>query len=422
MTAVVWPTLQRPAAAAVAAVLLRLGLALARGTLARPELFETERIVRNLLAGRGYTYEFLGAMYAAFHSTLPYDLLTAGVYALTGGSQTAMLVVEWGCTALACLVVGRLGARLGGPAVAGFSAWLVAIHPGLLIYDATKLAQLSLDVLLIAASVLAFVRWAEHPALRRAAVAGLLTGLVMYERGTLGLFFVGAVGCMKSAGGLSWKRWAQQGVLYALCSLFVVAPWMTRNARIYDRFVPMMSTTWMALWTGNHVGTTGTVHTDDGRPVQTLAYPPLRAALRGATTEMDQMDAFRDATRIYFLDHPDQAWQVYWRKLGFFWWRSPVTGLLYPPVWTQVYTWWYLGLLLSGLVGLWVTMRRQQSWVVVGLLLWLAVSFSAVQSLFYVGGRHRWFIEPLLGTLSAAGCRSIWQAAASWRRRVSQNE
>jgi hypothetical protein len=48
-------------------------------------------------------------------------------------------------------------------------------------------------------------------------------------------------------------------------------------------------------------------------------------------------------------------------------------------------------------------------------MLWLvallAVCFSAGQAVFYIGGRHRWTIEPVLGLLSATGVWWLWQRA-----------
>ena len=68
--------LLHPASAAAAAVAIRAMLALWWGSLARPRhIFETDELVRNWFAGRGYTFHFLGTDYRSFHSALPYDLL-----------------------------------------------------------------------------------------------------------------------------------------------------------------------------------------------------------------------------------------------------------------------------------------------------------------------------------------------------------
>jgi hypothetical protein len=79
--------LLHPASAAAAAIVIRAALALWRGTLATSQVFETEVLIRNWFAGRGYVYRFLGTDYRSFHSMLPYDLLYAGVYGLSEGHR-----------------------------------------------------------------------------------------------------------------------------------------------------------------------------------------------------------------------------------------------------------------------------------------------------------------------------------------------
>ncbi len=400
--------LKRPGTAAIVAIVIRAVVAWQRGTIAAPEPYETERIVRNWLAGRGFTHVFLGTTYRSFHSLLPYDLLTAAVYSVTGGSQTAMLCMQWVCSALLVLVIGRLGQRLVGSGGVAFAVWLVAFHPGLIVYDATKLQQISFDALLVAGGVLAFVRWAESPSVMRSAVAGLLTGLLMYERGTMALFFPVAALWVKRVSGLSWAQWGRQATPYVVVASLVVLPWTVRNVLVHRRFVPMMTTTWMALWKGNNEITIGTEYV--GHETILVHLPaPLHEAIGGAT-ELQQMDAFRAAALQFIRQHPEGVLRLFFQKLRFFWWRSPHTGLLYSGTWMSAYQAWYLFFIGWALVGTRVLVNGdQQGWAIGRLILWLAVLFSAGQCVFYVAGRHRFTIEPMLALLSATGLSWMWQ-------------
>jgi 4-amino-4-deoxy-L-arabinose transferase-like glycosyltransferase len=402
-----------PLTAAVAAVLVRTMLALWWNTLARPEPFETERLVGNWLAGHGYVYRFLGADYRSFNSLVPYSLLYAAVYGLSGGSPGANLVAQWVFAALLCVVVWHLGVRLGGPRVGGLAAWLAALHPGLVAYDATKLVQFSLDATLVAAALLAFVRWAEVPSVARAAGGGLLTGLLMYERGTMGLFFPVALLWVKRAGHLSWRPWIRQVALYGAVALLVLLPWLVRNAVVHQRFVGMMTTTWMALWEGNNEAATGTEFTTAGRPMKFAHSPELAQRLEGKN-EVEQMEAFRNAALTFIRTQPAAAVGLYVRKLTYFWWQSPYTGLWYPRRWTVVSQTWYLVFIGFAALGLVMLARAgPEPWAIARLILWLAVCFSAGQAVFYIGGRHRWTIEPVLGLLTATG---LWWSVSRLRR------
>jgi 4-amino-4-deoxy-L-arabinose transferase-like glycosyltransferase len=404
--------LLHPASAAAAAVLVRAGLALWQGTLRAPKMFETEDIVRNWFGGRGFTYHFLGTDYQSFHSALPYDLLYAAVYGISGGHPGANLVVQWLFAALLCVVIYHLGMRLGGPLVAGLGAWLAAFHPGLVAYDATRLVQFSFDATLVAAGLLAFVRWAERPTVARAGCAGLLTGLLMYERGTMGLFFPLALLWVRRAGHLAWPRWIRQSAVYGLVVVLLIVPWMVRNALVHGRVV-FMTTTWIALWQGNNEAATGAEFTADGRPMKS-AYPPeLAERLQGAG-ELEQAAVFRDAALAFIRAHPLRVVELYVRKLGFFWWRSPTTGIRYPPAWLTAYQAWYLVFIGCAALGF-VRLARGEPGpaAVARLLVWLAVAFSLGQAVFYVAGRHRWTIEPVLGLLTAAGIGWLWHR---WRK------
>ncbi len=390
--------LLHPATAAIAAVLARGILAMATGAYWHPEYFESETLVRNWLGGHGYTYSFLGTVYRSFHSMLPYDGLTAAVYACTGGSHTAMLVVQWGCAAALCVMVGRLAYRCGGAWVAGGAAWLVALHPGFLAYDAMKLQQFSFDACLVVGFLLAIVRWAETPSHIRACAAGGFTGLLMYERGTMALVFPLVLFWVKRRGRVSWRDWTRQVVAYGIAASLVLAPWMIRNMCVYHRVMPMMTTTGMALWKGNHEGATGTEYTADGRSI--LAQAP--AGLEGAS-ELQQMELFHAEAMRFLRHHPVAAWQLYWRKLGYFWWMSPHAGLTYPRLWLVVYQLWYVLMCGAALAGTWA-MRKDAAQRGLAQLMWIVgIGFSVGQAIFYIAGRHRWTIEPVLLMLAAVG-------------------
>jgi hypothetical protein len=397
-----------PASAAAAAVLVRAALALGWGTFWKPRIFETEHMIRNWFAGRGYVYHFLGTDYHSYHSAIPYDFLYGAVYALSGGRPGANLVVQWLFAALLVAAVWHLGLRLGGPVVAGIGGWLAALHPGLVAYDATQLVQFSFDATLVAAALLAFVRWAEHPSFGRAACAGLLTGVLMYERGTMGLFFPVALLWVRGVGRLAWTRWFRLAALYGAVVVLLLLPWTVRNAIVQGRLVPLMSTTWIALWQGNNEAATGTEFTADGGFMKWTHSPELSRRIEGKS-EVEQMEAFRDEALTFIRTHPDRAAELYLRKLTFFWWRSPDTGRWYPARWLIVYQAWYVLFLGCAILGVVVLARGEpEPWALARLILWLAVCFSAGQAIFYIGGRHRWTIEPILGLLTATGVSWLW--------------
>lgn len=383
-----------PGGAALAAFTLRLAATLITGSWRNLESFEQETIVRNLVAGRGLTFQFLSTTYRSFHSNLVSDAIAAFVYVVSGGSETALLVAQWCAAALLALVLGRLGARLGGPRPAALGAWLYAVHPALLIYDTTKLHQVTFDALLVALFVLSLARWRERSSYRAAALAGLLAALCTYERASIALFVI--------AGALWVRHWRGLPV-YALVIATVIAPWTIRNAYMHHRFIPLTTQAGLVLWKGNHEGATGTEFTSDGRPMLYALPPALKQRLSQANTELAQMDLFGGLARDFIRAHPGTAVQLYLVKLYYFWWRSPATGHYYWPWYSDVYQAWYTLLFSCGAYGAWVCWRNP----LVRLILLLGVCFSAVQAVLYVAGRHRLTIEPTMELLAAAGMLAL---------------
>jgi hypothetical protein len=382
-----------PWLAAATAFALRALASVVLHRFSQPETFEQELIVRNLLAGRGLSYWFLDTTYRSFHSNLVTDGIVAAVYLATGYSRSAVLVVQWVGASALVLVLGRVGARLGSK-VAVVVAWLFALHPAFIVYDATKLQQVSLDALIVGALVLSLIRLRERPTLGRALAVGALGAAAIYERPVLGLFFVV---------GVVWAR-ASAGRAVAALALAValVAPWTLRNTVVHGRLVLLSTQSGLALWKGNHEGATGTEFDGEGRPLLDVLPDELRHRVLDAPTELGQMDAFRDAALAFIRSSPRAAAQLYATKLGLFWWRSSATGASYPGWWTPVYQSFYGALLLAGAFGVWRA-RGRESWRVVGLILLLGATFSAGQALLYVAGRHRFTIEPVLLVLSASG-------------------
>jgi len=107
-------------------------------------------------------------------------------------------------------------------------------------------------------------------------------------------------------------------------------------------------------------------------------------------------------------------------KLWYFWWFTPQAGLLYPTSWFRMYQAVYVMLVVLvglGFVGHWrapgmVPLDRHAARLVGGVCL----SIALVQSLFYIEGRHRLAIEPLLVMFAGQGLWWLWGMRHGWRQ------
>jgi hypothetical protein len=147
----------------------------------------------------------------------------------------------------------------------------------------------------------------------------------------------------------------------------------------------------------------------DRQPILEVAPEPFKQAIFAAD-ELQRYDLFEEAALEYIAADPVGFVQRTMTKFGYFWWFAPETGLLYEPLWLEVYRVLYGAALLLAVPGVWFAFRsaRQSQRAATLLVLLFVLEIAAAQSLFYVEGRHRWLVEPLLLLYSARGLLLVW--------------
>jgi hypothetical protein len=154
----------------------------------------------------------------------------------------------------------------------------------------------------------------------------------------------------------------------------------------------------LVFWLGNNPDSTGSATDTAGLPVIRKAPP----GLLNAKTEVERDRVFREAAWQYIRAHPFAAIGRYAQRLYYFWWFSPQWGAAFSPMLKLAYRAWWLALLALMAIGA-TTNRSRDVWFLVA----LAVLISLIQSVYYVEGRHRLAIEPLLLPLAAQGVNRV---------------
>jgi 4-amino-4-deoxy-L-arabinose transferase-like glycosyltransferase len=370
------------------------------GAYLRPQVFEYEEVASNLLAGRGYLYQAPdGGDYFASQSSPLYIVLTAGVYLLTNHSQAVMLFLQavmGGVTAaLAAWLGGRVFSRRAGVAAGA----LVAIDPGLVVYGA-QLHSLTLDALANVALLCVSVAVPQRPSARRLGGLGALFGVAALTRATA-LLLVPA-----------YLLWLQRyravrlvslpAVAMLVLAVLVYSPWPIRNSVVLGQLILGSSETTEWLWRGNNPQANGGSLTSSGQRMLDVAPAQFRAEIEAAD-EAQRVPLYRDAALAFVRDQPGRAAELYLTKLKAFWWGSDATGMLYPQSWLVAYRLWYVAVMLSAVWGIWRGLRQADQRPAVVLIVVSAAIVSATQAVFYVEGRHRLAIEPLVLIMSGAG-------------------
>jgi 4-amino-4-deoxy-L-arabinose transferase-like glycosyltransferase len=282
---------------------------------------------------------------------------------------------------------------------------LVAVHPGLLVYTSTKSHPLVFDALFFTLTLLCTMRLAERMTLRRAVTLGAVVGLGALSRGTIVIFLPVAglwllLTLPRAAFTAIVTRMIQAGVVASV----ILAPWVVRSSLLHDRFVFILTTDSEDFWRGNNPWATGHSYAASGQPVVTSIPPAELADLHAQPDELSQARWFSTHARAFVRENPGAFVRLTLKKFYAFWWFAPQTGVLYSAASLRLYQAYYVAALILAAIGTWAALRGSSDAVknTVLLLAFLAI-LSGLQSLYYVEGRHRWAVEPMLLALSGCG-------------------
>jgi glycosyltransferase involved in cell wall biosynthesis/4-amino-4-deoxy-L-arabinose transferase-like glycosyltransferase len=381
----------------VLACAIRIAAGVITGGLAHPELFEYDAMAKNLLSGHGLTYTHLGIVYHSFAPPL-YSWISAASYWGTGSIAPAMLLQIAAGSALA-VVAAAIAQRLFSDRIAAIAAGcLVAVHPGLIVYSATKAHPLSYDALLFSLALWMFFLLYETPTVTRAMALGLIVGVGTLSRSTALIFLpIGAVWLLAVTPFHHWRAAVRALVIAGVTAFIVLLPWSIRDSLVHHRGLFLISTTGEDFWDGNNPYATGHSYIDADHAVINALPPEERADLERQPDEIAQSQWFMGKATAFIKADPERAARLTLVKFYHFWWFAPQTGVLYPSSWRQLYMAYYVAALVLAAAGVWKitqtgggAMRRA---LLVGAFL---LGLSVLQSVYYVEARHRWAIEPML--------------------------
>jgi len=394
-------------AIAVLAFALRLAYAAATGELRKPQVWETEQIATNLVEHHEFTFRYGNDPRTTKAYAEPlYPFVAAGVYMVTNHSLMAMVLLQLLAASATVWLLGRVATLASGRGDVGVvAALLMAVHPGFIRYSCV-LHPLVFDTFFFVAAGGAIIRYRQLPTLRRALTAAAVIGLGVLTRPTILLFLLPLVWIAWRTNDALKIRFTRSAAIIAL-TFAIVAPWTIRNAIVLHHFVLTRSGSGFVFWLGHNPYATGSAIDGSGTPVYFQAPPEFRERVRRAD-ELTRDRIFFDDAKTYIRRDPAAALIRIGNRLAYFWWFSPQWGILYSPAAKLVYVTWWMALLLLWVAGAAVC-RRFDVWFLSA----MAFLVSCGQSIYYVEGRHRLSIEPLILPMAALGALWLLQSAAS---------
>jgi 4-amino-4-deoxy-L-arabinose transferase-like glycosyltransferase len=365
-------------------------------TYLHPVTWEYENIADNILSGKGFVLDdYLGVPYKSLQPL--YAFLCAGVYSVTSHSYFAILLVQIILSLCLVAVIFQIARFLFGDNVAVLSALFTAFHPGFVYYDVFNLMPASIDSLMIATTTWLLMRCRERPTAFNVSIVGCSIGLGALSRGIIGamLPFVSAYFLIFTK--LLLKDKVKFIVILWAAVFITIAPWSIRNYIVHKEFILISSSSGEALYRGNNPYAPGTSLTADGKSASDL-WPRYITDKLATLDEVGQKKFLEREAMGFIKSDPVAFIKLYLKKIYYFWWFSHQSGAIYPKIYLKIYHLLYVPLLFFTVLGAALALAsgnknlRDGAWLIV--FIFMAICFS--QSLFYVEGRHRWLIEPLM--------------------------
>ena len=366
-------------------------------------------------------YDYLGARLAAgagfdpgpFWQPPLYPLLLGGLYATLGHDLLWPRLLQLVLGTLTAVFAVRIGARASGRATIGVAAGLlVALHGSLVFYGGELLATTPATFLGALAVLLALD---GEGSWRRAAATGATVGLGATAAGSLLLL----------AAPLAWHaarpRRAHAAVLAAAALVPVLATAAVNRARSGE-WIAISANAGINLWLGNNPDADRTAAVRPGAGWEQLVNEPFR---QGIDTPGGQDAYFARRALAYCAGQPlSCAGGLLWKarlllasrelprneSLDVVRDQSPVLQVLTARAGPAALP--YLLLLPLAGAGVWFAGRAGRRGRVA---VWAAAALAAGPVLFFVSGRHRAPLAPLLCVLAAWGALELWrQRRRAW--------
>lgn len=267
-------------------------------TIRYPDEAEYLRLARNLVDIGQYTLD--GSTPTAYRPPAYPLMLAAGMK--LGLPVVALRAIN---TAIlpACMGLLYLLLRRQYPAQAGIAVVLIMAYPVLVYTAATFYPQIPATALLLSALVVLFP--GAPPASHRCLIAGMLLGLSLLMVPTFGLALA-FTALFVAVHPFQRKTAIRAGLI--LCGAgIIIAPWIVRNAVVFQRLIPLSTNSGINLLLGNSEYTTP----NSGTTADISRYTESARGL----SEVDANDYYTQAAVTFMKDNPGRTARLYAAKL-----------------------------------------------------------------------------------------------------------
>jgi hypothetical protein len=363
---------------------------------------ESACFAQSLADGRGYGDPWCKGTGPSSWLTPPYPALVAGLMRAFGGvtprTALALFALQALASAATCIVLVRLGERLGWPRAGLLAGWLWAVYPVAIWNAAAVVWDTTFAALGVALFLLLLLRAPENP--RATALAGATYGALLFLNpaplalapaawGFLALAARGAAAALRAC------------AVFSLAALAVCLPWIVRNQLVLG--TPQLRPNFgVELRMGNN-------DTANGRPVPFRYHPSHVDEELDLYRRLGEAEYARDNTRRavdWIASNPGRFLALTLRRAQIFWLgelpssdprrADHLAPGRDPRSWLKFAAFFVTG--VAALLALLLLDRRgAQRWLVTSALVLYGLPYFVT----HVSERYRFPIDPLVVLLDA---------------------
>ena len=253
----------------------------------KPELYEYNTLALNIIHGKGYIYHFMNTDHRTF--CYPgYSYLIAFIHWLTHENYLILELFQVLLSVISCALLYLVASRLFGKKVGLLAAFLMAMHPGLVIYT-TKIHDLSFVVLIITLIFWLMLKL-EPGRLINNVLIGIVIGVGVLTRPTL-IFFLPVYFFYHYFRSKNLKSYVLGSFAVFAFVCLTIMPWTIRNFNIHNRLIFITTTSAEQFWRGNNALSSGTSFNLAGKTMAELAPKEFIDKIFNMT-EIEQYDFY----------------------------------------------------------------------------------------------------------------------------------
>lgn len=375
-----------------------------------------ETMATNFMKGKGLTYNLQItdnlSVKRHYEDELVYPLICGIVYLMTKHNLLIMLLLQMFYTSFIPIFIYFIAKQIFDVKVARLAGFLSALVPGIIVYSAGKVHSMTFYSLIFCISLCSVLRFIKEQNINNTLFMGFMLGVGILSRNNF-IFFVPFSFLFLF---LIKKINVIGMVKIALIISIVLLPLIARNYYIYKTFVLFKNPPFWPVLSLN------INDYKEGEPLHSYIHKKVFSGYK-QITDLEYTKIMNNEIYSHLKKNKAEFVILAIKRFYCFWWFSGQTGKEYPKYYLIFYKPYYSLTLFFAIFGIIILLLRSikngflkdNQWL---LLIIFIFSITIPHYLFYVEGRHRFAIEPLLLIFTSYGLLNFYNSLVKYIKNI----